>query len=178
VNIFVGPSGELEVKDADTQRSINLMPTLVESGMGKAQFFLKPVPGLVTFSTYLSLTVTSRLYPIEVDDELDVSAVPTGGFLIEWQPENIDVSAAIQSGALPLVLRTHNTDPEAVDVSLASIQSGALVTVLRTHTTEEVVDVALPSILNGALAIIVITHTNTPEGVDPALPSILSGTLA
>lgn len=47
---FVGPSYDLAVKKADVQRSVNLMPTPIESGMGKAPMFLKPVPGLTQFS--------------------------------------------------------------------------------------------------------------------------------
>ena len=47
---FVGPSYDIKVRKADVQRSVNLMPTPVEAGNGKAGVFLKPVPGLVSFS--------------------------------------------------------------------------------------------------------------------------------
>lgn len=47
---FVGGSYELRRKKADVQRSVNLMPTPIESGTGKADLFLKPVPGLSVFS--------------------------------------------------------------------------------------------------------------------------------
>jgi hypothetical protein len=47
---FVGPSYDIKVRKADVQRSVNLMPTPVEAGNGKAGVFLKPVPGLVAFS--------------------------------------------------------------------------------------------------------------------------------
>lgn len=47
---FVGGSYELRRKKADVQRSINLMPTLIESGSGKAAMYLKPIPGLRAFS--------------------------------------------------------------------------------------------------------------------------------
>jgi hypothetical protein len=47
---FVGSSYDLMVKKSDVQRSINLMPTPVESGTGKTDVFLKPVPGLTQFS--------------------------------------------------------------------------------------------------------------------------------
>lgn len=46
---FVGGSYELKRKKADTQRSINLMPTPVESGSGKSGMYLAPVPGLTVF---------------------------------------------------------------------------------------------------------------------------------
>ena len=44
---FVGPSYDVKVRKADVQRSINLMPTPVESGA--AGVFLKGVPGLKVF---------------------------------------------------------------------------------------------------------------------------------
>ena len=47
---FVGPSYQLKTKRQGVQRSINLMPTPVESGSGKAGVFLAPVPGLRQFS--------------------------------------------------------------------------------------------------------------------------------
>jgi hypothetical protein len=47
---FVGGSYELRRKKADVQRSVNLMPTPIESGTGKAGVFLAPVPGLRVFS--------------------------------------------------------------------------------------------------------------------------------
>ena len=47
---FVGPSYDLKVKRSDTQRSINLMPTAIESGDGKTPMFLKSAPGLREFS--------------------------------------------------------------------------------------------------------------------------------
>ena len=47
---FVGPSYDLKRRKADVQRSVNLMPTKVENASGKNAMFLKPVPGLDTFS--------------------------------------------------------------------------------------------------------------------------------
>ena len=47
---FVGPSYQLKIKRQGVQRSINLMPTQIESGSGKAPVYLQPVPGLVQFS--------------------------------------------------------------------------------------------------------------------------------
>lgn len=50
---FVGPSYQLSTRRADVQRSINLVPTLVESGSGKAAVFLESVPGLRVFPDHL-----------------------------------------------------------------------------------------------------------------------------
>ena len=46
---FVGPSYVLKTRKADVQRTINLMPTAIESGTGKAGMYLEPVPGLRPF---------------------------------------------------------------------------------------------------------------------------------
>lgn len=46
---FVGPSYDLKRRKASVQRCINLMPTPIESGSGKAPSYLAPVPGLVPF---------------------------------------------------------------------------------------------------------------------------------
>lgn len=47
---FVGPAYTLKRKKSDVQRSVNLMPTPIESGSGKSAAYLAPVPGLVMFS--------------------------------------------------------------------------------------------------------------------------------
>lgn len=46
---FVGSSYELARKKSDTQRTINMCPTPVESGAGKAKIFLQSIPGLRQF---------------------------------------------------------------------------------------------------------------------------------
>jgi len=58
-NLIVGPSYGLRRKIADTQRSINLMPST-----GRAQMYLQPVPGLTTFSLVPAVeppSVTNRM---------------------------------------------------------------------------------------------------------------------
>jgi uncharacterized repeat protein (TIGR01451 family) len=66
---FVGGSYQLKRKKADTQRSINLLVTNVESGSGKSKQFLKSIPGLVPFSVAgLTLTKTQDLAEIGVDE--------------------------------------------------------------------------------------------------------------
>jgi hypothetical protein len=47
---IVGPSYNLRVRKADVQRSINLFPSIVESGSGKAPAILQSIPGLVLFA--------------------------------------------------------------------------------------------------------------------------------
>lgn len=47
---FVGGSYPLRRKKADVQRSINLMPTPIESGSGKSGNYLQSIPGLTQFS--------------------------------------------------------------------------------------------------------------------------------
>lgn len=46
---FVGPSYQLSVRDADVQRAVNLFPSILESGTGKAPAILQEVPGLTLF---------------------------------------------------------------------------------------------------------------------------------
>lgn len=46
---FVGGSYELKRKKADVQRTINMCPTPIESGTGKAKIFLQSIPGLRQF---------------------------------------------------------------------------------------------------------------------------------
>ncbi len=49
---FVGGSNQLRRKKADVQRTVNMYPSFIESGDGKAnaRMFLKSIPGLRTFS--------------------------------------------------------------------------------------------------------------------------------
>ncbi len=48
---FVGPSYKLDLPKVDAQRSVNLYPSIVESGNGKAPAILRSIPGLVTAYT-------------------------------------------------------------------------------------------------------------------------------
>jgi hypothetical protein len=47
---FVGPSYTLAVRDADIQRTVNMFPSIVESGSGKSPSILRSIPGLVEFA--------------------------------------------------------------------------------------------------------------------------------
>ncbi len=47
---IVGPSYNIRVRKADIQRSINLFPSIVESGAGKAPAILQSIPGLTLFA--------------------------------------------------------------------------------------------------------------------------------
>ena len=48
---IVGQSYNLTTRKADVQRSINLFPSIVESGSGKSPAILQSIPGLTLFST-------------------------------------------------------------------------------------------------------------------------------
>lgn len=50
MNKFVGPSYHLNVRKADVQRAVNLMPVANEVPGGKSVAYLDSVPGLVSFS--------------------------------------------------------------------------------------------------------------------------------
>lgn len=73
---FVGPSYDLKVKKADVQRSVNLMPTPIESGTGKSGMFLKPVPGLVEFSGPAEPPAGCNFVSIFTDTFTDTNGVP------------------------------------------------------------------------------------------------------
>ena len=47
---FVGPSYRLQVRKADVQRSVNLMPVVSDSPGAKANVYLESIPGLREFS--------------------------------------------------------------------------------------------------------------------------------
>ena len=103
---FVGPAYDLKVRKADCQRSVNLMPTLIESGTGKAGAFLKPVPGLTTFSEeaaasgcspFLLDTFTDANDTRLVDHEPDV--FPTG-LGVYRDPPGLEGTGVIQSNKL------------------------------------------------------------------------------
>lgn len=61
-NPFVGGSYLLQHRKADVQRSVNLMPTPIESGSGKSQMYLMPTPGLVVFTTADGTPSTEPVY--------------------------------------------------------------------------------------------------------------------
>lgn len=47
---FVGPGYRLQVRRADVQRSVNLMPVVSDSPGAKASVYLDSIPGLREFS--------------------------------------------------------------------------------------------------------------------------------
>lgn len=162
MNLFVGPSGELDVKDADTQRSINLMPTLIESGGGKVPVFLKPVPGLTQFSTYLTLTLTSNLYPIYFFDGMDISHAVAGGQMFTWPLDGMDITHAFTAGVLLQPLKTYDLWPaEKMDIT-HSFDAGVLTVVLNTYSMPpENMDIT-HSFDSGVLTVILRTYSNWP----------------
>jgi hypothetical protein len=73
---FVGPSYRLQVRRADVQRSVNLMPVVSDSPGAKASVYLDSVPGLREFSPgvteYGALLQENGAYVLKED----------GGFII------------------------------------------------------------------------------------------------
>lgn len=57
-NNFIGGSYLLKRRKADIQRSINLMPTPIESGSGKSNIYLAPTPGLRVFDATVPVVVS------------------------------------------------------------------------------------------------------------------------
>lgn len=47
---IVGPSYTLNTRKADAQRSVNLMPVMLEAQNGKGVAYLESTPGLTLFS--------------------------------------------------------------------------------------------------------------------------------
>ena len=66
---IVGPSYQLRVRKADVQRSVNMFPSVVESGTGKAPAILQSIPGLTLFASLGApirglFTAKGRLYAV------------------------------------------------------------------------------------------------------------------
>lgn len=74
---FIGPSYRLDDRKADVQRSINLMPTQIESGSGKTDVFLEPIPGLRIFSVYgVAASYFSSYYDVYEDEDEEIWLPP------------------------------------------------------------------------------------------------------
>jgi hypothetical protein len=76
---FVGPSYHLDLPKVDAQRSINLYPSIVESGNGKAPVILRSIPGLIErysldFEIRGMLAIESRLFVVAGDTFFELFA--------------------------------------------------------------------------------------------------------
>lgn len=77
---IVGPSYQLRVRKADVQRSVNLEPSIVESGSGKAPSILQSTAGLALFGNAgapirgMFTTKNGRLYVVAGSALKEVSA--------------------------------------------------------------------------------------------------------
>ncbi len=77
---ITGPSYDLNVRKADVQRSINLFPTIVESGDGKSPAILESIPGLSAFSDVTAqvrsmyYTANGRLFIVAGSQLVEVSS--------------------------------------------------------------------------------------------------------
>lgn len=101
---FVGGSYELKRKKADVQRSINFMPTPIESGSGKSPAFLKPIPGLSKFSDIdpcLDVLIPTNL--------LSIYTLVSGNFAlftVVSTPYGSGLSMAAQNSPTSAIIRT------------------------------------------------------------------------
>lgn len=181
---FVGPSYELKRRKADTQRSINLMPTRVESGSGKSKQFLAPYPGLSAFSTgaelaevHIFFTVTSRPYPVLVTDSIDAGAAPLRGRMYGIN-EELNASISVQGGSLRQILKTALTPIDPLDAGI-SLVSGELRQILKTALLPiDPLDASI-SVQSGSLRKVLITYDYWPvgpESIDASI-QVISGSL-
>ncbi len=74
---FVGPSYRLDLPKVDAQRSVNLYPSIVESGNGKAPVILRSIPGLVErynlgASIRALIVVESRFFAVAGDKFIEL----------------------------------------------------------------------------------------------------------
>jgi len=94
---FVGPSYQLSNRKADVQRTVNMYPQKVESGTGKAQFFLKSVPGLTENS--FSTTQTSFKAVTAYGDTDLYAVIGTGLFDITTGTIGSSLGTVVTTGA-------------------------------------------------------------------------------
>ncbi len=192
---FVGGSYPLDRKKSDVQRSVNLVPTYVESGYGKSAMFLEPVPGLLRFSQ--DLYFTSLLYPILVEDSLSVSVPTVRGWLFPFA-DNVSLGVpSIVGGTLlsTLVLLSYTNErdvnPDQLSLSVPSISGGALTVTINylSYTNERDVSpdqlsLVVPAIQSGSLTVTIayINYTNerdvAPDTLSLGVPAITAGSLA
>lgn len=175
---FIGPSYQLDDRKADVQRSINLMPTLIESGTGKTDVFLEPVPGLTVFSVPQEIyyvIVTSRPYAVLVLDELDTGANLLRGF-IYGIIDYLDAGVTIVGGTLRPLLILYQVPVEEVNANLTIVSGTLLVKLILYQVPVEEMNGNL-TIVSGTLLVKLINYTNWPVEPMDANLTIVSGTL-
>lgn len=124
--------------------------------------------------------VTSKPYPIDPLDELDLGAVPIGGTMFTWPIESMDTSGSVQAGVLRDNRYPYNHPaPESLDVLAASIVSSDLRVgiIAYNHFGYEALNILDAAVQSGTLQVLLITYANWPyEGFDLSA-SIVGGTL-
>lgn len=121
------------------------------------------------------LFLTSRPYPVEAVDGIDVAADVVSGLFLSGYIEGLDNAADIVSGALRVALLSTTMDPEAIDAS-ADVVSGTLRPVLKSYTMlTEGCDMSA-DVVSGAIRSVLVATIMNPEGVDVSA-TIVSGSL-
>lgn len=168
---FVGPSYDLESRPASVQRTINLVPVMLEPGNERAGWAFEDVPGFLVFGVAAvgpEIILVSNPYPVMFEDAADVTHAFVSGGLYSWPLENVDVTHAPIGGTLTDVLLTYAIQVENVDVT-HDCTGGILteVDLMRYYNVPvENVDVT-HALVSGVLADVLLTYSNWPvENVD------------
>lgn len=124
------------------------------------------------------LLLTSRPYPLELAESLDIDGALRKGGFPPTLFESVDIRGGILSGVLRVLLLSYdNYAPESIDIG-GTILSGTLASKLKNYENyaPEDMDIA-GSIVSGTISSKLQTYGNyAPEDVDIA-GTILSGTL-
>lgn len=118
---------------------------------------------------------TSRIYPIDVVDNITSAAFIDEGFEGGLISDGVRSSVVIVSGSLLVILVSYVSPPEGI-ASAVDIVTGNLYTGLKTYTIPPEGINSSVTILSGELLIILVQTTMVPEGINSSA-SILSGTL-
>ena len=133
---------------------------------------LAVLSSVALFPPLFGVLYTTTIYPVEVIESMDSTAIPLVGGTILPPMDEMNSSAIPLSGELRLQLIGYVMLPEAMD-STAIPLSGEIVTILLTTTMapEAMDSAAVP--LSGALVTILITYSNYPaEAMDSsAIPT-------
>jgi len=114
---LIGPTYTAAAGNSDCQRTVNLYPEIVESGMGKGKVSLESTPGLLSANCIIPQTISGTLYSringIIVDQEK--LWVIGCGSVWEWNGTTFTLRAP-----LALVGGVAHHFPDAASVSIAS----------------------------------------------------------
>ncbi len=200
---FVGGSNELRRKKADTQRTVNMFPSLIESGSGKSDKFLKSIPGLRRFDLTPVVPVsylyyTSTIYPLLAEDALAVgiAAIQSASqFIMNPDAMNHPV-VALQSGTLEATisylsyLNHRDVNPDTMNHPVVALQSGTLVVTIsyveylnKRDVNPDEMNHPVTSLQSGTLVVTIsyLSYLNkrdvNPDTMNHPVVSLQSGTL-